>query len=99
MSFPDVVGPDGRRQTVNILVSQFRDLINIIKASRRQNWPKVFFLGNLHVVVSAAKDLWLDEISVITIHCSAFASSQQLGAFPLSRLDVSQHRVHLLFAD
>src|SRR3954464_12300638 len=51
----DVVRPNARRKTINILVCEFRDLVDVIEAERRQHGAEDLFLGDGHVVVDGAK--------------------------------------------
>ena len=77
----------------------FGNLFDVLKAQRGQDRSKDFLLGNLHVVVHAAKDRWFDEIAVIAIDRRSLAAGQQFCAFGFSRIDVAQHSIHLLLAD
>jgi len=89
MGLPDIVGPDGGSQAVDVLVSQLGHLVEVVEGQSRQHRTEDLFLGDLHVVFHAAEDSGFDKVAVIAVDRSAFAAGQQRSAFVLAGLNVA----------
>ncbi len=94
-----VARPDGRRQTIRIVVRLLDDLVDIVEAERRQHRTEDFFLSDLHVILHATENRGLNKESLAAVHADAISTRNQLRAFLLACLDVAEHGLHLLLAD
>src|SRR5580700_2907618 len=99
MRLLEVSCPDSGSKTVWIRVRLRDCLINVVERQRCKHRAENFFLRDLHVVGNVAKNSWLDEKTFAAVNRHAIAASDQLCAFFLTSLDVSENAIHLLLAD
>ncbi|MOA08652.1 hypothetical protein D3C78_1284410 [compost metagenome] len=84
-----VVGPDGRRQPVDVFVGQGDRLLLVIEHRDRQHRAEHFFPGQLHPGVYVGKDRRLDEVAR-AVDRQLPATAHQAGTLGGGLFDVLQ---------